>query len=101
MKTIYISGGITGISTYRETFKKAEEFLRTKHNHVPVNPVNIGDALINPSYEDYMKADLKALLNCTHIFMLKNWKKSKGACFELATAKMCGLEIIYDKTANI
>lgn len=101
MRRIYISGGISNAKDYRNEFFMAEEFLSIGFDNI-VNPVTIADNLKFPGaytekdkYKEYMRADLKALLECTHIFMLKNWKTSKGACFELKTAKICGLEIIY------
>ena len=43
----------------------------------------------------YEGRDLVKLSECTGIIMLPNWKKSKGAKFELSVAKFLGLEIIY------
>ena len=91
---IYISGAITGIKDYEKKFMDAEKYLSRDCIHIE-NPVRIGSGLKNPTYEDYMRADLKALLTCDEIYMLHGWSESKGACFELDTAKMCGIKIRY------
>ena len=42
-------------------------------------------------------SDLKELANgCTAIFMLDNWKDSKGAKIELDLAKKLGLKVYYE-----
>lgn len=47
------------------------------------------------SYEDYMKADLKALSGCTHIAMLDGGEGSNGAKREKAEAERLGIEIMF------
>jgi hypothetical protein len=42
-----------------------------------------------------MKADLKAMLDCDCIYMLKNWLGSKGAMVEHNLASDLKFEIIY------
>lgn len=44
-----------------------------------------------------MKVCINALTGCDAIFMLKDWKESKGARFEHQTAEVCGIKIIYQK----
>ena len=100
MKTIYLSGKITGLekSVYEANFKNAELFYRACGYDV-VNPCHISAELLknnpNADYEDFMKADLKALAGCTHIAMLEGWETSPGARREKAEAKRLGLEIMY------
>ena len=66
MKTIYLSGKITGLekSVYEKNFQQAELFYRACGYEV-VNPCHISAEVLknkpNASYEDFMKADLKAL----------------------------------------
>ena len=102
MKTIYLSGKITGLekSVYEANFKNAELFNRACGFDV-VNPCHISADILkrNPhaSYEDFMKADLKALAGCTHIAMLEGWETSCGAIREKAEAKRLGISVIYFK----
>ena len=90
MKKVYISGPITGIKDSENNF-----------NNVANKIFGLGYEDVNPcvlihdhdlSYESYMKVDLKALLDCDYIYMMEGWENSKGASFELETAKICGIE---------
>jgi hypothetical protein len=85
MKKIYISGKITGIEAQAaQLFEQAETDIRNA-GFEPVNPMKLNHNH-DKSWESYMKADLKALLDCDGIFMLNNWTDSKGALIELDLA---------------
>ena len=102
MKTVYLSGKMTGLekSVYEANFKNAELFYRACGFDV-VNPCHISAEVLknNPqaSYEDFMRADLKALSGCTHIALLEDWETSAGARREKAEAERLGLEIMFYK----
>jgi hypothetical protein len=44
-----------------------------------------------------MVEDIRQLMTCDAIYMLKGWEKSKGASLEHHIAKELGLEIYYDR----
>lgn len=105
---IYISGPITGYEeTWRQHFADAEERLREKYGNAEiVNPLTLED---DPAYieaqehlsEDelynwVMRRDLRLLLDCTHIYLLKNWHKSNGAKIEMNVAMNVGIEPLYE-----
>ena len=102
MKTIYLSGKMSGLekSVYEKNFQNAELFYRACGYDV-VNPCHISAEVLknkpNASYEDFMKADLKALAGCSHIAMLEGWETSCGAKREKAEAKRLGISVIYFK----
>lgn len=102
MITIYLSGKMTGLekSVYEKQFKRGEEFYKACGFDV-VNPCKISEQVLsenpNADYEDFMKADLKALSGCTHIALLEGWETSAGARREKAEAERLGLEIMYLK----
>lgn len=102
MKTVYLSGKMTGLeeSEYKENFRKAELFYRACGFDV-VNPCYISAEVLknkpNADYEDFMKADLKALAGCSHIAMLEGWETSCGAKRELKEARTLGLVVVYFK----
>lgn len=77
---VYISGGITGVPGYLETFAAAEARLRA-NGHTPVNPTTIG---INPTWTwaDYMHAAINLQRECQGIYMLPGWTRSRGATIE-------------------
>lgn len=92
---VYISGKITGNKNYKEQFNNAEQELLKSGVEV-FNPVNVSIPVENPTYKDYMKADIQQLINCDCIFMLKNWRTSKGATLEHKIAFALDLIIIYE-----
>lgn len=97
-RKIYISGGISGhsLEERRAVFARAEEELRSR-GYVPVNPFNNGVSLDAP-YGDHMRADLRMLLGCAGIYLLRGWESSRGACLERAVAEACGLSIMEEFT---
>ena len=94
MNKVYISGAITGIDNYLDNFQRAEDHLKSKGYDV-INPCKL-EHNHNQSYEEFMKADLKALLDCDGIYMLKGWDKSTGATCEYEVALICNIEIIKE-----
>ena len=87
---IYISGSITGDSNYKKIFGRIEEHL-TDQGHEVVNPVTLPHDH-GKTYSEYMKEDIKALLDCDKIYMIPGWNNSPGATFELQVANVCGIE---------
>lgn len=81
MKTVYISGKITGSDDYMERFGEAERELRQSGYEV-INPVTIPGAE-EMSYEDVMKECLKRVESADYLYMLHGWAWSKGAIAEL------------------
>lgn len=89
---VYISGKVTGNPSFRADFAKAENKLK-ECNWTPVNPVagvEEGD-----THENYMRRDLKILLDCDAIYLMRDWENSKGAKLEKKVAEECGLIVIY------
>lgn len=88
-KTVYISGQITGLDEgeYKALFNKAEDVLR-QFGYEPVNPATLDETenTKNWSWHDYMKRDIKLICDCDYIYLLPNWRKSKGATFEYMIA---------------
>ena len=88
---VYISGPITGIDFgNRFAFVAASCGLELCGYEV-VDPSDVkldGEA----SWSDYMRADLKLLLDCDYIYMLDGWEDSKGARLERELAERLGIE---------
>ena len=101
---IYISGKITNNQNYKEQFKNAVYFIIDQKEKLFPNENEI--TYFNPAevklpdtatWEDYMRYDLKVLLECQAIFMLDGWKESEGAKTEHYIAKKLKMKIIYQK----
>lgn len=100
-KRIYISGAITNDPAYREHFERAEKILK-KEGYIPVNPVKIGEKYVmdkceKPEYGDFMRADLRALLDCDGIMYLPSAADSEGSKVEQAVAKSLNLLVVKIK----
>ncbi len=93
MKRIYISGPMTGYDDFNyPAFFSAEERL-VKRGYTVVNPARNQPC---NTWHDYMRIDIKQMMDCDTLFMLKNWRTSKGACLEHYIAKELKFEIIYE-----
>ena len=90
---VYISGPITGIDFgNRFAFSCARASLELcGYEVVDPSEVQLDD---DASRADYMKADLKLLLDCEYIHMLEGWEDSKGARIERELAENLGIEEI-------
>lgn len=90
-KKVYISGQITGLDKreYKAFFKLAEDILR-QFGYEPINPAALDETENTKhwSWHDYMKRDIKLLCGCDYIYLLPNWRNSKGAKFEYMVADM-------------
>jgi len=104
VKKIYLSGKITG-KTYEEAladFSRAESKVNSANLVSPdtivetVNPMSI-EHNHDQSWQNFMRVDLKALLECDAIYMLKGWHESKGANIEYNLAKDLDLEIFFEQ----
>jgi len=90
--TVYISGAVSGTIDYQERFHLASKRL-ARLDYIPIDPCALPHDH-GLSYEEYMKEDLKALLCCDRIYMIPGWEESRGARFELATARISGIKEI-------
>ena len=91
---IYISGKISGIENEApKLFKDAENYLN-KIGYYPINPMELNHNH-DKSWHSYMKEDVKALCDCDKIYMLSNYKDSKGAIIELEIANYLGIDVMF------
>ena len=95
-RKVYISLPISGydIEERRDTAMKMEIRLRGCGFDV-FNP--LGDGWVyGLTTQQYMKRDLKALLDCDVIMFMHNFNKSAGCHTELCVAMACGMEIWFE-----
>ncbi|MCP3682106.1 MAG: DUF4406 domain-containing protein [bacterium] len=98
-KRIYLSGKITGLryEDAKVLFEQAEKELIKKEwtQASIVNPMKIQFCIDCKSWEQIMVEDIKHLLFCDSIYMLRNWGSSRGARIEYAIAKEMKKTIIF------
>ena len=90
---VYISGPITGVDFgNRFAFSSARAVLELcGYEAVDPSKVQLDD---EATWADYMRADLKLLLDCDFIYMLEGWEDSKGARLERELAENLGIKEI-------
>lgn len=97
---IYLSGPITGIENgNREAFKFFEETLVSIGFNV-VNPHNLHttEEIKTFTWDQFMKSDIKALMDCDVVAVLPGWQNSKGANIEVKLAKDVLIPIVDAET---
>lgn len=93
-RLIYVSGRIKDYEDHPKHFARGCGFIRAL-GHEPLSPLDVIPD--EDTYEGYMRADIRALLECDAIYMLRGWEQSAGARCEHLVAAMCGIEIMYEK----
>jgi hypothetical protein len=113
VKTLYISGGITGIPDFTERFDLAKKIVADRGDS-PVSPLDVKPFCISqyhgdpePSCEEWpgnprsnghtwgcwLRGDLIEMLRCDGIITLPGWERSSGAQLEVVTGLRVGLTL--------
>ena len=74
-------------------FNEAASFLEAMGYEVE-NPAEKG-VIDGWSWEEYLRYDLRMLLDCDAIVMLPGWTKSPGARLEHHVASKLGFKVVY------
>ena len=82
------------IDERKGAFLDAENRLRAMGFN-PVNPFKNG-LPDEAHWREHMRADIRLLLDCEYIYMLKDWELSKGAKLELDVASSCGIKVLFE-----
>lgn len=93
---VYISGRITGLNDklVEGKFRAAETLLKDL-GFEPVSPLKNGlDS--SHAWEEHMTRDIEMLMSCDAVFMLDNWKLSRGARIEYNIARETGKKLLFE-----
>ena len=93
MKRVYISGPMTGMPNFNFPAFNAEAARLRELGYDVVNPVDINPDTATP-YNECLRNDLKALLDCDTIAMLDGWMNSNGAHLEMHIAHRVGIRVV-------
>jgi hypothetical protein len=90
---LYLSGPMTGIP-YKNfpAFIKASQTLR-KAGYKVVSPHELETKDVQCTWENCMRRDIKAEMDCTAIATLPKWKNSRGASVEVYIGKALGYPV--------
>ena len=97
---IYIAGQISGLE-YGEALRK---FIHAEHQlrqlgHEPLNPMRLVDQSEERTYEGILLEAIEILVvSAVGIYMLHDWRESRGARIEHAIAENLGKVILYQAT---
>lgn len=98
---VFISGKITGEPIEECYYKFGEAWLDIigliKEDQIIeiINPLWLKGIYFGISHKEAMEICLEALKDCSHIYMLRDWKESKGAKIEHQFALDNNIKIIY------
>lgn len=90
-RTVYVAGPMTGYQGYNfPAFNGAEERLKLFGYDV-LNPARHG---AGQTWEWYMRADIRHVLDADAIYLLPGWEASRGARLEVHVAHALGVPTI-------
>lgn len=92
---VYVAGPMSGYKDMNfPAFNAKADELR-HDGFIVINPVDINPDP-NADWKESMVNDIKALVDCDKIYMLKGWRSSRGASLEFSIAWALGLEVEYE-----
>ena len=93
--TYYVSGPMTGYpANNTAAFDRACALLRDRGYQVVSPHEKVSEAL-GLTWEEYLREDIRHLLDCYGVVMLPGWPESKGARLELSIALALGMPVYY------
>lgn len=98
MAKVYIAGPMTGLPDFNRPAFFAAAAELSANGDTPLNPAILPNGL---SRADYMAICIAMLQRADSILLLKGWRKSAGACAELALAESLELNIMFSKGIKI
>lgn len=90
---VCVSGPMTGLPDLNApAFHEAAKRLRAEGHHV-VNPAELGEPE-GWAWEDFLRRDLRHLLDCDAICLLPGWHRSRGAQLAQYVAVKLGYTVL-------
>jgi hypothetical protein len=97
MKTIYLSGPMTGLPDFNHAAFYAEEKRLRALGYRIINPAEINSDPETP-WQECLRYDLiEMLCDCDSLALLDGWETSKGVFLEMFVAYSVGIRIVLAK----
>ena len=87
----YIAGKITGDSTYREKFQRAQKALEGE-GFIVLNPAELPEGMLAP---DYMRICFAMMDSADVVAFLPDYRQSRGARLEFDWCQYTGKQIMF------
>lgn len=96
--TLYVAGPIGNTTDYAERFSAGCRDVFCM-GHTPVNPLQVNPSVANTpeTWAQCMKVDIRTLLECDGIYLLRGWERSRGALLEKHVAEALGMQVLYQE----
>lgn len=93
MKLYYISGPMSGYPEHnRPQFAIAAKLLRERGWAI-CNPIEFDEPEDRP-WSEYLRKDIRALMDCAGVITLPGWQESRGASLEVHIAHALGMTVL-------
>jgi len=90
---IYIAGKVSGMENEAKlAFKLAEKELNLQ-GHDVINPMELPHDH-DKTWQSYMRECISAMMKADALYLLPNWRESKGARIEVQLAHNLGIKIL-------
>lgn len=96
IKSVYLSGPMTGIADFNKPAFNAEAKRLRELGYTVLNPAENAEPQ-NPTWENWMRLAVAQLVKCDTIAMLPGWTESRGAIIERNLAKDLGFNIVNSR----
>lgn len=93
-KKVYISGPMTGLPDFNYPSFDNRAKILIEMGYEPVNPADNFNRDTNRNRWEYLKEDIKNLLNCDYINFLPGFERSAGALLEALVARECNIPVL-------
>jgi hypothetical protein len=94
----YIAGKISGLEPeeVKENFRQAENKLLAIGLHY-ASPYKPKEEAKKKTWQQYMREGVIMMMKCPGVFLLKNWRASRGANIERQLAMSLGIPVLYEE----
>ena len=90
---VYIAGKVSGIEMEARVLFKRTEIKLLLQGHDVINPMEL-EHDHDKTWQSYMRECISAMMRADAIYLLPNWRESKGARIEVQLAHNLGIKIL-------